>query len=257
MGWWFFSSACSGEWVHHNGWMVWELGQGGCIGIERLSCWRGENTNAPYPNSACFISVLSSRNSFCESMSKSKFAIDCSSTLTVCRLSWISMTLVLQHLAINDFSRAKVGETLLWCCDDRSISITVPKVTRLVQPASSLWQDISSVLYEEVHGIDHVCVCAYEGKTLICCRLTLCIEIVSPCLVSTSLFVVSPHCRTIRGQCLQNGQWKHFKPIQVLTPFQLRQMFLDRTAVFLSRPQRFSSAKPANLKKLRSCSEAR
>lgn len=72
------------------------------------------------------------------------------------------MTLVLQHLAINDFPRAKVGETLLWCCDDRSISITVPKVTRLVQPASSLRQDISSVLHEGVHGIEHVsvCVCA-------------------------------------------------------------------------------------------------
>ena len=82
------------------------------------------------------------------------------------------MTLVLQHLAIDDFSRAKVGETLLWCCDDRSISITVPKVTRFVQPASSLRQDISSVLHEGVHGIDHVCVRAYEGKTLICCRLT-------------------------------------------------------------------------------------
>ena len=157
-------------------------------------------------------------------------------TLTVCRLFWISMTLVLQHLAINTFSWAKVGETLLWCRHDRSISIAVPKVTRLVQPASSLRQDISSGLHEGVHGMNHVCVCvrAYEGKTLICCTLTdilISYHLVLSQLRFLSYRSIIRHCRTLQGQCLQNGQWKHFKPIQVLTPLQLQQMFLDCTAV--------------------------
>ena len=184
-------------------------------------------------------------------------------TLTVCRLFWISMTLVLQHLAINTFSWAKVGETLLWCRHDRSISIAVPKVTRLVQPASSLRQDISSGLHEGVHGMNHVCVCVctlMKGKrwfavhwqtywfhiTLSCPNFAFCRIGVSSDIAGHYKANVS---KTANGSTSNQSKCSPHSSYNrcFLIAQQLRQVM---------RPQKFR-AKPANLKKFRSCSEAR